>query len=68
MNKNEVAAIILAAGQSSRMSAFKPLLPFGKTTVIDQCVDNFRQAGVVTIIVVAGLAIVNFSLTLQTPR
>lgn len=55
MNKDEVAAIILAAGQSNRMRAFKPLLPFGKTTVVDQCVDNFRQAGVETVIVVAGI-------------
>ena len=26
---SEVAAIILAAGRSQRMGAFKPLLPFG---------------------------------------
>ncbi len=49
-----VAAIVLAAGQSSRMGAFKPLLPFGSKTVIDHCVANLRAAGVETIVVVAG--------------
>jgi CTP:molybdopterin cytidylyltransferase MocA len=35
---DEVAAIILAAGRSERMGAFKPLLPFGSQTVIDSCI------------------------------
>jgi molybdenum cofactor cytidylyltransferase len=48
----EVAAIILAAGQSSRMGAFKPLLPFGDKTVIEHTVDYLRRGGVETIIVV----------------
>ena len=47
-------AILLAAGHSRRMGAFKPLLPFGKTTVIGSCVDNLRAGGVQDIIVVAG--------------
>jgi molybdenum cofactor cytidylyltransferase len=50
----EVAAIILAAGRSRRMGAFKPLLPFGDSTVIDHCIQNLRGAGVGTIIVVVG--------------
>ena len=50
----EVAAIILAAGQSSRMGVFKPLLPFGPTTVIDNCIENLRNGGVETIVVVVG--------------
>jgi molybdenum cofactor cytidylyltransferase len=48
------AAIILAAGRSSRMGAFKPLLPFGDKTVIECCIDYLREAGVETIVVVAG--------------
>ena len=50
----EVAAIILAAGQSSRMGAFKPLLPFGDKTVIESTIDYVRRGGIETIIVVVG--------------
>jgi CTP:molybdopterin cytidylyltransferase MocA len=49
-----VAAIVLAAGQSSRMGDFKPLLPFGSKTVIDHCLDNLRKAGIETVVVVVG--------------
>jgi molybdenum cofactor cytidylyltransferase len=48
------AAILLAAGQSSRMGAFKPLLPFGNKTVIESCIDYLREGGVETIVVVLG--------------
>lgn len=51
---NEVAAIILAAGRSQRMGAFKPLLPFGPTTVIETCIENVRAGGVKNIVVVLG--------------
>ncbi|HLN97169.1 MAG TPA: nucleotidyltransferase family protein [Pyrinomonadaceae bacterium] len=50
-----VAAIILAAGQSSRMGAFKPLLPFGSKTVIETCIENIRDGGIEDIVVVAGM-------------
>lgn len=50
----QVAAILLAAGQSKRMGAFKPLLPFGNKTVIECCVDYLREGGVETIVVVVG--------------
>jgi molybdenum cofactor cytidylyltransferase len=49
-----VAAIVLAAGRSRRMGAFKPLLPFGEHTVIETCIDNLRGAGVREIVVVLG--------------
>ena len=48
------AAILLAAGRSSRMGAFKPLLPFGNKTVIECCIDSLREGGVETIVVVLG--------------
>jgi len=48
------AAILLAAGRSSRMGAFKPLLPFGNKTVIECCIDSLREAGVESIVVVLG--------------
>jgi molybdenum cofactor cytidylyltransferase len=48
------AAILLAAGRSSRMGEFKPLLPFGNKTVIECCIDSLREGGVETIVVVLG--------------
>jgi CTP:molybdopterin cytidylyltransferase MocA len=50
----KVAAILLAAGRSRRMGAFKPLLPFGDKTVITSCIDNLRSGGADYIIVVVG--------------
>jgi molybdenum cofactor cytidylyltransferase len=50
----QVAAILLAAGQSSRMGAFKPLLPFGNKTVIERCIDYLHEGGAETIVVVLG--------------
>jgi molybdenum cofactor cytidylyltransferase len=51
---DDVAAILLAAGQSRRMGEFKPLLPFGDRTVIETCIDNLREAGIQDIVVVLG--------------
>jgi CTP:molybdopterin cytidylyltransferase MocA len=51
---NSVSAILLAAGQSRRMGAFKPLLPFGKITVIESCLNYLREGGVDSIVVVVG--------------
>ena len=51
---NDVVAIILAAGQSSRMGAFKPLLPFGNTTVVEHTIDYLDRGGIETIIAVVG--------------
>jgi molybdenum cofactor cytidylyltransferase len=50
----EVAAILLAAGQSRRMGAFKPLLRFGESTVIESCVDYLSKGGVDSFVVVVG--------------
>src|SRR5262249_39638495 len=52
--KLENTALILAAGQSRRMGAFKPLLPFGNQTVIESCIGNFQAAGISNLIVVLG--------------
>lgn len=49
-----IAAIVLAAGQSRRMGAFKPLLPFGTSTIIRTVLNNLRAAGVASNIVVIG--------------
>ncbi len=52
--QDDVAAIVLAAGRSRRMGRFKPLLPFGNKTVIQSCIDNYRDAGVEEIVIVLG--------------
>jgi CTP:molybdopterin cytidylyltransferase MocA len=49
-----ISAILLAAGKSRRMGAFKPLLPFGERTVVEACVGNLREGGVEEIVVVLG--------------
>jgi len=49
-----IAAIILAAGYSSRMGTFKPLLPLGNTTVLERVVSLFQEAGVEDVRVVVG--------------
>jgi CTP:molybdopterin cytidylyltransferase MocA len=49
-----IAAILLAAGRSRRMGAFKPLLPFGERTVVEACVGNLLDGGVEEIVVVLG--------------
>lgn len=50
----DVAALILAAGRSQRMGAFKPLLSWGEQTVIEACIDYLHQGGVEKIVVVLG--------------
>ena len=50
----DIAAIVLAAGRSQRMGAFKPLLPFGAKTVIESCIEYLRAGGIETVIVVLG--------------
>jgi molybdenum cofactor cytidylyltransferase len=49
-----ISAILLSAGRSRRMGAFKPLLPFGARTVIEACVANLLDAQVDEVIVVVG--------------
>ena len=48
------AAIVLAAGLSSRMGRFKLTLPWGDRTVIGHVVATLEAAGVAEIIVVTG--------------
>jgi molybdenum cofactor cytidylyltransferase len=51
---DRLAALILAAGYSSRMGDFKPLLPLGRSLVIERAVNSFLQAGVQDVRVVVG--------------
>ena len=48
------AALIPAAGLSSRMGRYKPLLPLGRTTMIETVIDLFKAAGIREVIVVTG--------------
>ncbi|SFC15679.1 nucleotidyltransferase family protein [Clostridium uliginosum] len=50
----EINGIILAAGLSSRMKAFKPLLKLKEKTMIEHSVDSMFHAGVNQVIVVLG--------------
>jgi molybdenum cofactor cytidylyltransferase len=49
-----IAAILLAAGRSRRMGAFKPLLPFGGVSVVEACVATLRAGGAGEVVVVVG--------------
>lgn len=50
-----ISAILLAAGRSRRMGAFKPLLPFPSgRTVAEACVETLRGAAVGELVVVVG--------------
>ncbi len=48
------AALIVAAGMSSRMGQFKPMLNIGSITIAQRVVDTFRQAGIRKIVMVTG--------------
>lgn len=50
----DYAAVIAAAGLSSRMGEFKPLLPLGGESMIKSVIRKLREAGAEEIVVVAG--------------
>ncbi len=52
--KDSLAAVIVAAGYSFRMKRFKPLLPLGGSTVLEQAVRSFQEGGIRDIRVVVG--------------
>ena len=51
---DSLAALVLAAGYSSRMGEFKPLLPVGPAPALERAIDTFRRAGIADIAVVTG--------------
>lgn len=51
---NNLAAIVLAAGASSRMGRLKPLLDLAGRTALERAVLLFRDAGVEDVLVVLG--------------
>src|ERR1035438_9300572 len=49
-----LAAIVLAAGFSSRMVEFKPLLPLAGAMALERSIGLFRAASITEVIVVVG--------------
>jgi len=49
-----LSAILLAAGESKRLGEPKQLMPLGKSTVLEQAIDNLLNSAVDEIIVVVG--------------
>ena len=52
--EGHIGAIITAAGRSSRMGVFKPLLKIGSLTVIERIIRSFRDASVTHIAIITG--------------
>ncbi len=50
----KTAAVMVAAGMSSRMKSFKPLLQLAGSTVIRTAITTLKSAGVTQIVVVTG--------------
>jgi molybdenum cofactor cytidylyltransferase len=52
----EIAAIILAAGESSRMGRPKPLCPFGERPALELVLDACGRAGLIRVVVLGHAA------------
>ena len=50
----QTAALIVAAGMSSRMGDFKPMLSIGSISIAQRVVATFQQAGIRKIVMVTG--------------
>jgi molybdenum cofactor cytidylyltransferase len=50
----KTGAVVVAAGLSSRMKSFKPMLQLAGSTIIKTVVSTLRSAGVSTVVVVVG--------------
>ncbi|WP_313413116.1 DVU_1551 family NTP transferase [Sedimentibacter sp.] len=51
---NKTGALIVAAGMSSRMNDFKPLMKIGRYSMIENAVINYKNSGIDEIIIVTG--------------
>ena len=54
LQEETVCALVLAAGLSSRMGEFKPLLPFRGKTLIENTIDSVLDNGARQVVVVTG--------------
>ena len=62
---DSIAALVLAAGYSSRMNGFKPLLKLGAVTVLERVIELFRGAGINDVRVVVGYRATELILLLE---
>lgn len=60
-----INALVLAAGQSTRMGQLKQLLPFGRHTIIEQVVTTLLASPVHEVVVVTGCEAVRVSEALR---
>lgn len=65
MKNGNIWALILAAGESSRMGKPKMLLPFRGSTIIGTLITGIRNAGIENILAVIGAERENLPLLLQ---
>jgi CTP:molybdopterin cytidylyltransferase MocA len=54
MENNKICGVILAAGMSTRMGTFKPLLPLKGKTVIENTIDSMLSGGAESVVIVVG--------------
>jgi CTP:molybdopterin cytidylyltransferase MocA len=54
MENNKICGVILAAGMSTRMGTFKPLLPLKGKTVIENTIDSMLSGGADSVVIVVG--------------
>jgi molybdenum cofactor cytidylyltransferase len=52
--RRRVVAVLLAGGLSSRMGDFKQLMPFGRKTIVETCVETLQSSSVDDVVVVTG--------------
>lgn len=53
-SKEKIGAVIVAAGLSSRMHDFKPMMQIGTISIMERVISTFQQANVDWIVVVTG--------------
>lgn len=54
VNIKKVSAVILAAGEGTRIGKQKMLLPWGKATILERVIDNVLLSGVSEVVVILG--------------
>lgn len=52
--KNRICGLVLAAGLSTRMKAFKPLMPLRGKTILENTIDSVLSGGAQQVVVMTG--------------
>jgi len=68
MKKTRIAAVILAAGESTRMGEPKQLLPWKSTSLLNHCIDEVVKANVHQTVVVLGAYHEKIQATINQPK